>query len=115
MTTAPNLTRAGVATLAIAVASLAHARAPKPAPAAEPEMAASSIAQDPYGAVDRAKGGEATPKAKGYSPYAVPAAPAGGCAGRGREGLGTGRKEGGARARRALMSTTRPIWYTPGG
>jgi hypothetical protein len=45
---------------------------------------------------------------------AVPAAPAGGGVwGWGRDGLGTGargrgRGEGGARARRALMSTTRP-------
>jgi len=48
----------------------AQAPATKPAPAPEPEVAAKGIADDPYGAANRAKGVPAGAKAKGYSPYA---------------------------------------------
>ena len=68
MTTASNLTRAGVATLAMAIASLALAQAPTLT--GEPAVAAKGIADDPYGAANHAKGVPAGAKAKGYSPYA---------------------------------------------
>jgi hypothetical protein len=48
----------------------AQAPKPTPAPAAEPEVAAKGIADDPYGDANRAKGVPAGAKAKSYSPYA---------------------------------------------
>jgi hypothetical protein len=56
---------------AVAIALTAFAQAPRPpAPAEGAEVPAKGALEDPYGEANRAKGGEAAPKSKSYSPYA---------------------------------------------
>ena len=70
ITTKPFAIAVGAAVAAWMLNVQAQAPATKPAPAPEPEVAAKGIADDPYGAANRAKGVPAGAKAKGYSPYA---------------------------------------------
>ena len=63
------LTSAAAAIL-LALGASAQAPAPGAATAGEPEVATKGLADDPYGSANRAKGGEAAPKSKSYSPYA---------------------------------------------
>jgi hypothetical protein len=58
------------AVLAVALGASAPAAAQKPPAAAEPDVAVKGAVEDSYGEANRAKGGEAAPKAKSYSPYA---------------------------------------------
>ena len=59
-----------LAAAAAACTIAAQAQSPAPAPAADANGVAQGVVSDPYGDANRAKGGEATPKAKSYSPYA---------------------------------------------
>jgi hypothetical protein len=56
--------------VAAACTIAAQAQSPAPAPSADANGVAQGVGSDPYGEANRAKGGEATPKAKSYSPYA---------------------------------------------
>lgn len=57
--------------VAMALALSALAQAPKPsAGATNGEVPVKGAVEDPYGEANRAKGGEAAPKSKSYSPYA---------------------------------------------
>ena len=61
----------GLAAIAATCAAIALAQAPAQKPAApEGDVPVKGLADDPYGEANRAKGGQAAPKAKGYSPYA---------------------------------------------
>jgi hypothetical protein len=64
----PRVFRLAALAAAILLSSGAVVRAQ--APAADANGVAQGVGSDPYGAANRAKGGEATPKAKSYSPYA---------------------------------------------
>jgi hypothetical protein len=59
-----------LAAAAAACTIAAQAQSPAPAPAADANGVAQGVVSDPYGDANRAKGGEATPMAKSYSPYA---------------------------------------------
>jgi hypothetical protein len=64
----PRVFRLAALAAAILLSSGAVVRAQTPA--ADANGVAQGVGGDPYGAANRAKGGEATPKAKSYSPYA---------------------------------------------
>ncbi|MFN9775426.1 MAG: DUF3604 domain-containing protein [Burkholderiales bacterium] len=55
---------------AVAAACTIAAQAQSPATSTDAIGVAQGVGSDPYGEANRAKGGEATPKAKSYSPYA---------------------------------------------
>jgi hypothetical protein len=58
------------AAVALAATAVAQSPAQKSAPVADADVPAKGVGDDPYGEANRAKGGDAAPKAKGYSPYA---------------------------------------------
>jgi hypothetical protein len=64
------LVAAGCAVAIVGAAAVAQTQAVKPPSADEAELPAKGALEDPYGAANRPRGGEATPKAKSYSPYA---------------------------------------------
>jgi hypothetical protein len=61
----------GVAAVAVTCVAIAWAQTPAQKPdVPTSEVPARGLADDPYGEPNRARGGEAAPKAKSYSPYA---------------------------------------------